>query len=59
MRHNTQYTGHTQKNGAVSTVNKTKPHHSFVYALYFPNKNQSEMMGGAGRGRSRFQCTIL
>jgi hypothetical protein len=29
------YTGHTQKNGAVSKVNKLKPHHSFVYALYY------------------------
>jgi hypothetical protein len=28
------YTGHTQKNGAVSKVNKHKPHLSFVYALY-------------------------
>jgi hypothetical protein len=27
-------TGYTQKNGAVSMVNKGKPHHSFVYALY-------------------------
>ena len=28
------YTGYTQKNGAVSMVNKGKPHHSFVYTLY-------------------------
>jgi hypothetical protein len=28
------YTGHTQKNGAVSKVSLLKPHHSFVYALY-------------------------
>jgi hypothetical protein len=28
------YTGYTQKNGAVSIVNKGKPHHSFVYTLY-------------------------
>jgi hypothetical protein len=27
-------TGHTQKNGAVSTASAKKPHHSFVYALY-------------------------
>ena len=26
--------GHTQKNGTVSKVNKLKPNHSFVYALY-------------------------
>jgi hypothetical protein len=32
------YTGHTQKNGAVSKVNTPlKPHHSFVYALYLCN----------------------
>jgi hypothetical protein len=28
------YTGRTQKNGAVSKVNKASAHHSFVYALY-------------------------
>jgi hypothetical protein len=28
------YTEYTQKNGAVSMVNKGKPHHSFVYTLY-------------------------
>jgi hypothetical protein len=28
------YTGYTQTNGAVSMVNKGKPHHSFVYTLY-------------------------
>jgi hypothetical protein len=28
-------TGHTQKNGAVLIVNTIKPHHSFVYTLYF------------------------
>ena len=28
------YTGYTQKNGAVSMVNKGKPYHSFVYTLY-------------------------
>jgi hypothetical protein len=27
-------TGYTQQNGAVSMVNKGKPHHSFVYTLY-------------------------
>jgi hypothetical protein len=27
-------TGYTQNNGAVSMVNKGKPHHSFVYTLY-------------------------
>jgi hypothetical protein len=26
------YTGYTQKNGAVSKVNKNKSHHYFVYA---------------------------
>jgi hypothetical protein len=28
------YTGHTQKNGAVSIPADKQPHHSFVYALY-------------------------
>jgi hypothetical protein len=28
-------TGHTQKNGAVSSLKPLKPHHSFVYALYY------------------------
>jgi hypothetical protein len=28
------YTGHTQKNGAISSVNVYNTHHSFVYALY-------------------------
>ena len=28
------YTEYTQKNGAVSMVNKGKPHHYFVYTLY-------------------------
>jgi hypothetical protein len=28
------YTGYTQKNGAVSMVNKGNPHHSYVYTLY-------------------------
>jgi hypothetical protein len=31
------YTEYTQKNGAVSMVNKGKPHHSFVYTLYTIN----------------------
>jgi hypothetical protein len=31
---NIAYTGCTQKNGAVSMVNKGTPHHSFVYTLY-------------------------
>ena len=30
----TYCTGHTQKNGAVTTSFLLKPHHSFVYALY-------------------------
>jgi hypothetical protein len=30
------YTGHTQKNGAVSKVSLLIPHHSFVRALYIP-----------------------
>jgi hypothetical protein len=34
-------TGYTQNNGAVSMVNKGKPHHSFVYILY--------LMTGVGR----------
>ena len=29
-----KYTGHTQKNGAISSVNVYNMHHSFVYALY-------------------------
>ena len=33
---NRLYTGHTQKNGAVSKVSLLKPHHTFVYALYVP-----------------------
>jgi hypothetical protein len=28
-------TGYTQKNGAVSLYSPLKPHHSFVYILYF------------------------
>jgi hypothetical protein len=32
------HTGYTQNNGAVSMVNKGKPHHSFVYTLYIQNK---------------------
>ena len=38
------YTGYTQKNGAVSMVNKGKPHHSFVYTcIYYVNINKYDM----------------
>ena len=33
IKKNVRYTGYTQKNGAVSMVNKGIPHHSFVYIL--------------------------
>jgi hypothetical protein len=32
------YTEYTQKNGAVSMVNKGKPHHYFVHTLYISVK---------------------
>jgi hypothetical protein len=38
-------TGHTQNNGAVSKYSLLKPHHSFVYALYFAFTDDSYWAG--------------
>ena len=44
-----RYTGHTQKNGAVSKVNSLLiPHHSFVYALYYYTYSHDPTLSAVG-----------